>query len=63
MTRTTTRCWTINSREKGIDGFAFVSAPVPSLGDHDVLVRMRAASLNYRDLVIAEGKHKAHGAA
>ncbi|EEU37003.1 uncharacterized protein NECHADRAFT_52268 [Fusarium vanettenii 77-13-4] len=53
----TTRCWTINGRENGIDELSFGSIPIPRLGDHDVLVRMRGASLNYRDLVIAEGKY------
>ncbi|KAL4939317.1 hypothetical protein BDV06DRAFT_231108 [Aspergillus oleicola] len=30
--------------------------PLPPLGPHDVLVRIHAASLNYRDLAIANGK-------
>ncbi|KAF5591771.1 alcohol dehydrogenase [Fusarium pseudocircinatum] len=55
----TTRCWIIKGkgREKGTDEFSLDSAPIPRLGDHDVLVKMRGASLNYRDLIIAEGKY------
>lgn len=30
---------------------------IPKLGDHDVLVKMSAASLNYRDLIITKGKY------
>lgn len=51
-----TRRWVLNDRKSGIDGFSFESASVPHLGDQDVLVKMRGAALNYRDLVIAEGK-------
>lgn len=28
------------------------SAEIPKLGDHDCLVKIRAVSLNYRDLII-----------
>ncbi|KAJ3528154.1 hypothetical protein NM208_g10337 [Fusarium decemcellulare] len=52
-----TRCWTINGTDNGIDELKLGSVPVPQLGEHDVLVRMRGASLNYRDLVIAAGKY------
>jgi len=27
--------------------------PVPEIGDHQILVKIHAASLNYRDIVIA----------
>ena len=30
------------------------SAPIPELGDHDVLVQFHYASINYRDLIIAK---------
>lgn len=36
----------------GIEGIALVERPSPQLGDGDVKVRVRAASLNYRDLLI-----------
>jgi len=52
MSATTTRQWTVQG-QKGFDDLKFnPNAPVPKLGDHDVLVKIRFASLNFRDLVI-----------
>ena len=52
MSATVTRQWTIQG-QKGFDDLKFIpKATVPKLGDHDVLVKIRFASLNYRDLVI-----------
>ena len=39
----------------GLDNLKVVEAPDPEPGPHDVLVRMRAVSLNYRDLLMLEG--------
>ncbi|MCK1640053.1 NAD(P)-dependent alcohol dehydrogenase [Bradyrhizobium sp. 157] len=39
----------------GIDGLALVDKPVPTPGDGQVLVRLRAATLNYRDLITVKG--------
>jgi len=39
----------------GIDGLALVDKPVPTPGDGQVLVRLRAATLNYRDLITVRG--------
>ncbi len=39
----------------GIDGLAYVEREVGAPGPGQVLVRMRAASLNYRDLLVVEG--------
>jgi NADPH:quinone reductase-like Zn-dependent oxidoreductase len=39
----------------GIDGLAFVDKPVPEPGAGEVLVRLRAATLNYRDLLAIKG--------
>ncbi|MFG3597914.1 NAD(P)-dependent alcohol dehydrogenase [Bradyrhizobium sp. RDI18] len=39
----------------GIDGLALVDKPVPEPGDGQVLVRLRAATLNYRDLITVKG--------
>jgi len=44
------------------DGFGFdhllpAERPVPEPGPHEALVRVRAASLNYRDLLVVEGKY------
>ena len=42
---------------KGIDGLMPVEIEKPLPGPHDVLVRMRAASLNFRDLAVVNGKY------
>ncbi|NOJ44376.1 zinc-dependent alcohol dehydrogenase family protein [Bradyrhizobium australiense] len=39
----------------GIDGLALVDKPVPTPGDGQVLVRLKAATLNYRDLITVKG--------
>ena len=39
----------------GLDHLGVVELPDPEPGPHDVLVRMRAVSLNYRDLLMLEG--------
>ena len=44
-------------RGKGLDTLTLVERPVPRPGPRQVLVRMRAASLNYRDLLIARGAY------
>jgi NADPH:quinone reductase-like Zn-dependent oxidoreductase len=44
----------ITSGDKGFDGLQFQDAQTPKLGEHDVLVKLHAASLNYRDLAIAK---------
>jgi len=39
----------------GIDGLALVDKPVPEPGAGEVLVRLKAATLNYRDLLAIKG--------
>ncbi|QHO74267.1 NAD(P)-dependent alcohol dehydrogenase [Bradyrhizobium sp. CCBAU 051011] len=39
----------------GIDGLALVDKPVPEPGEGQVLVRIKAATLNYRDLITVKG--------
>ncbi len=39
----------------GIDGLALIDKPVPEPGEGEVLVRLKAATLNYRDLLIVKG--------
>ena len=39
----------------GIDGLALVDKPVPEPGPGEVLVRLKAATLNYRDLLTVKG--------
>jgi NADPH:quinone reductase-like Zn-dependent oxidoreductase len=41
----------------GLGNLALVERPDPRPGARQVLVRLRAASLNYRDLLMAEGKY------
>jgi NADPH:quinone reductase-like Zn-dependent oxidoreductase len=43
-------------RASGIDTLALLDAPKPSPGLGQIVVRMRAASLNYRDLNVAAGR-------
>ncbi len=46
----------------GLDAIQVVEAPDPVLNHGEVLVRMRAVSLNYRDLLMVQGMY-ARGAA
>ena len=41
----------------GPEGLELVDRPLPEPGDHDVVVRIGAASLNYRDLVVIRGRY------
>lgn len=54
MAKSTSAQWTLES-QNGIESLKFAHVPVHTvLGDHEVLVELRAASLNYRDIVIAK---------
>lgn len=44
--------------EEGFDSLKLVDRDRPNLGPRDVRVRMRAVSLNYRDLMVARGSKK-----
>ena len=48
------KCHVIPS-PKGIDLLTLVERPEPAPGPRQVLVRVRATSLNYRDLITVEG--------
>jgi len=53
MAPSTQKAWSVTSKEKGFDGLVLKKdAPVPKIGEHEVLVKFHAASLNYRDLII-----------
>jgi NADPH:quinone reductase-like Zn-dependent oxidoreductase len=47
------RAWAID--RFGLDNLAIVERPMPSLGRGELLVRVRAVSLNYRDRVVVGG--------
>ena len=53
--------WVIHQLEVGHDGLELEMKEIPSLGPHDVLVWMKAASLNFRDLVILMGSYPFRG--
>lgn len=44
-------------QEFGIDNLKLVERATPQPGPHEVRVRMTAASLNFRDLMVAEGQY------
>lgn len=48
-------------RASGIDALTLVEKPTPTPGPGQVLVRLRSASLNYRDLMVVEGRYPAAG--
>jgi NADPH:quinone reductase-like Zn-dependent oxidoreductase len=41
----------------GPGGLKLVDRPQPEAGDRDVVVQIRAASLNFRDLVVIRGQY------
>lgn len=48
------RSWAIESQTDDLSGLVLRNAEAPrELGEGEVLVELRAASLNYRDLVLA----------
>src|SRR5438876_10636600 len=49
------RAWVVTSF--GLDNVALVDRPAPAPGPGEVLVRVKAVSLNYRDLLIARGQY------
>jgi NADPH:quinone reductase-like Zn-dependent oxidoreductase len=51
------RAYELQPRD-GFDALTLVERPAPALGPSDVRVRVRAASLNYRDLTIVKGARK-----
>ncbi|KAI0838465.1 NAD(P)-binding protein [Hypoxylon sp. FL0890] len=57
MAPTTTKQWTVSGTDKDFDGLSLNEGPVPKVGENDVLVKLHAASLNYRDLIIPKGQY------
>ncbi|KAK5989848.1 Zinc-type alcohol dehydrogenase-like protein [Cladobotryum mycophilum] len=52
----TTKKWTVTGFS-GFDALKLVEEALPTLGDSQVLVKLEAATLNYRDLIITHGKY------
>ncbi|WP_422001260.1 zinc-dependent alcohol dehydrogenase family protein [Reyranella sp.] len=50
------KCWTLPAA-KGIDSLSLAERSDPAPGPRQVLVRVRATSLNYRDLITVEGQY------
>jgi NADPH:quinone reductase-like Zn-dependent oxidoreductase len=48
----TQKQWILCGTEKGLDEWQFRDGPVPEVGNHGVLVKMHAAGLNYREVLI-----------
>ncbi|KAE8389091.1 chaperonin 10-like protein [Aspergillus alliaceus] len=49
--------WVVENKDNDFDGLAYKDAPVPKVGEREVLVKLYAASLNYRDLIIPKSKY------
>lgn len=50
--------WRVKGQAKDFSNLVYTKdAPIPAIGDHDVLVKFGGASLNYRDLVISKGSY------
>ncbi|KAL7917751.1 hypothetical protein ACQKWADRAFT_324379 [Trichoderma austrokoningii] len=56
MAATVNRQWRLNGFT-GFDSLVLKEDRVPEVGDSDVLVRWKYASLNYRDLVVSKGTY------
>src|SRR6266699_3956893 len=48
------KCYELQGPD-GIDALAFVDKPVPKPGAGEVLVRLKAVTINYRDLLTVKG--------
>ncbi|CAG7934750.1 unnamed protein product [Penicillium nalgiovense] len=57
MSPSTMKQWVVEDKEHGFDGLVYKDAAVPKVGENEVLVKLHAASLNYRDLVIPKGQY------
>ncbi|KAI1264623.1 hypothetical protein F5Y18DRAFT_75418 [Xylariaceae sp. FL1019] len=54
---TSMKQWSITGTGKGFEGLELVDSEVPKPGEKEVLVKLHAASLNYRDLIIPKGQY------
>jgi NADPH:quinone reductase-like Zn-dependent oxidoreductase len=52
----TTKAWTVEGHTGFDDLKLHTELPVPEVSDYEVLVKIHAVSLNYRDLLIPKGE-------
>lgn len=52
MAPSTMKQWVVSDKENSFDALVYKDVPVPKVGENEVLVKLQAASLNYRDLII-----------
>ncbi|GLA56864.1 hypothetical protein AtubIFM54640_000526 [Aspergillus tubingensis] len=57
MGATSQKQWTVLNKDNDFDGLTFGEAPIPKVGENEVLVKFHAASLNFRDLIIPKGQY------
>ncbi|KAH8655461.1 hypothetical protein BX600DRAFT_69103 [Xylariales sp. PMI_506] len=57
MTPNLTKQWKVVRPDRGFDGLVFEEVSLPRLGENEVLLKIHAASLNYRDVAIPQGKY------
>ena len=51
------RSWRLAAGSLSLDGMSLVDVEMPTAGPGEVLIRVRACSLNYRDQLIPQGKY------
>src|SRR5690606_1642630 len=51
------RAWMLPAGSDGFDKLALETLPDPEPGPGEVLIRVRACSINYRDFAVAAGKY------
>ena len=55
MAPSTHKQWIVEGPDKGKDGLVLQeNKPVPGIAENEVLVKLQAASLNFRDLAISK---------
>lgn len=54
MAPATAKQWILSRNDKGFDGLEPREVNIPQVGETEVLVKLNAAALNYRDLIIAK---------
>lgn len=54
MAPATAKQWILSRNDKGFDGLEPHEVNIPQVGETEILVKLNAAALNYRDLIIAK---------